>query len=335
MREASMTGVPDLPLPTIDDVRAAAERIRPFAVVTPLIEHPALNELTGGRMLLKAENLQRVGAFKFRGAFNAVAQVDRKRYAGGVVACSSGNHAQGVAHAATLLGMKSVIVMPSDSPRLKQQRTRAFGGEVVTYDRVNEDRDAIALRYAAERNLAFVHPFDDPRVMAGQGTAGLELMAQAKERGLTPDAVLVCCSGGGFVSGVSIAVKAANAATEVFAVEPVDFDRMGRSLRAGKPVTNTRKSGSICDALMAPTPGSNTFAVSKTTLAGGLAISDDEARQAMRFAFHELKLVLEPGGAAALAAILSGKLPVKGRTIAAMLSGGNVDPADFAAIVQG
>jgi threonine dehydratase len=329
-----MTGIPDLPLPTIADVRAAAERIATLAIVTPLIEHPVLNERSGGRILLKAETVQRVGAFKFRGAYNAVSQVDRKRYAG-VVACSSGNHAQGVAHAATLCGMPSVIVMPADSPRLKQQRTRAFGGEVVTYDRVKEDRDAVAMKFAAERNLAFVHPYDDPRVMAGQGTVGLELMAQAKARGLVPDAVLVCCSGGGFVSGVSIAVKDANPATQVYAVEPAGFDRMGRSLASGRLETNERKSGSICDALMAPTAGNNTFAVSRRTLSGSISVADDEVRDAMRFAYHELKLVVEPGGAAALAAVLSGKLSTKGQVVAATLSGGNVDPADFAAIIKG
>jgi threonine dehydratase len=324
-----------LTLPTIADVRAAAERIKAHAVVTPLIEHPALNARVGGRILLKAENLQRVGAFKFRGAYNAVSQIDRTQFPGGVVACSSGNHAQGVAHAAALCGMPSVIVMPADAPKLKIERTRAFGAEVVTYDRVREDRDAIAAKIAAERKMAFVHPFDDPRVMAGQGTAGLELMEQAKAKGAVPEEVLVCCSGGGFVSGVSIAVKAANAATNVFAVEPVGFDRMGRSVRAGSPQTNEKLSGSICDALMSKTPGKYTFAVSATNVSGGYAVTDDEARAAMRFAFEELKLVLEPGGAAALAAVLSGKVASKGRTIAAMLSGGNVDPAMFADAIRG
>jgi threonine dehydratase len=322
-------------LATIADVRAAAERIRPYAVITPLLEHPALNAATGGRILLKAENLQRVGAFKFRGAYNAVSQIDRTLYPGGVVACSSGNHAQGVAHAATLCGMASVIVMPADAPRLKIERTRAFGAEVVTYDRVKEDRDAIAAKIAAARKMAFVHPFDDVRVLTGQGTAGLELMEQAKAKGLTPDEVLVCCSGGGFLSGVSIAVKAANPGTQVYAVEPSGFDRMGRSVRAGAPQQNEKLSGSICDALMSKFPGQHTFAIAKANVAGGYAITDDEARAAMRFAFTELKLVLEPGGAAALAAILAGKVMSKGRVIAAVLSGGNVDPALFAETIRG
>lgn len=325
--------MPATALPTIADVRAAAERIKPYAVVTPLIEHPALNARVGGRILLKAENLQRVGAFKFRGAYNAVSQVDRSAYPGGVVACSSGNHAQGVAAAATLCNMPSVIVMPADAPKLKIARTKAFGAEVITYDRVKEDRDAIAAKVGAERKMALVHPFDDPRVMAGQGTAGLEMMEQAKARGLVPDEVLVNCSGGGFISGVSIAVKAANPATKVFAAEPAGFDRMGRSVRAGSAQENDKLSGSICDALMSKNAGKYTFAVAKQTVSGGYAITDDEARAAMRFAFEELKLVIEPGGAAGLAAVLSGKVETKGRVIAVMLSGGNVDPTMFAATI--
>jgi threonine dehydratase len=320
-------------LPTIADVRAARERIAPYALVTPLLEHPALNERVGGRVLLKAENLQRVGAFKFRGAYNAVSQIDRMQFPGGVVACSSGNHAQGVAAAATLCGIPSVIVMPSDAPKLKIARTRAFGGEVITYDRVRENRDAIAHEVAAKRKMAFVHPFDDPHVIAGQGTAGLELMEQAKARNLVPDEVLVCCSGGGFAAGVSIAVKAVSPTPKVFAVEPVGFDRMGRSLRAGERMENERMSGTICDSLMSKFTGRNTFALARINMAGGYAITDDEARAAMRFAFTELKLVLEPGGAAALAAILAGKVETKGRVVAAVLSGGNVDPGQFAATI--
>lgn len=320
-------------LPTFADVLGAAERIAPYAVKTPLIEHPALNARVGGRILLKAENLQRVGAFKFRGAYNAVSRVDRAEFPGGVVACSSGNHAQGVAAAATLCGIPSLIVMPSDAPKLKIARTKAFGGQVHLYDRDKEDREEISRRFCAERKAALILPYDDFYVIAGQGTAGLELMAQAEAVGATPDAVIVCCSGGGFAAGVSIAVKHANPATEVFTVEPAGFDDFARSLASGKRERNATMSGSICDALMANSPGVLTFALGQRNMKGGLVITDDEARAAMRFAFHELKLVLEPGGAAALAAVLSGKLPVKGRTIACVLSGGNVDPADYAAII--
>ena len=322
-------------VPGIDDVRAAKVRIAPHAVVTPLIEHPALNAKTGGRILLKAETLQRVGAFKFRGAYNAVSQLDKATYPGGVVACSSGNHAQGVAAAATLCGLPSLIVMPSDAPRLKIARTKAFGAEVVLFDRATEDRDAIALRICGERRAAFVHPFDDFNVIAGQGTVGLELMEQASAIGATPDAVLACCSGGGLVSGIALAVKAACAQTEVYSVEPAGFDDFERSLKSGHREKNAKMTGSICDALLANGPGEITFAIAQQTLSGGLVVSDDEVRHAMRFAFLELKLVVEPGGAAALAAILAGKITTKGRTVAAILSGGNVDPADFAAIING
>ena len=276
-------------LPTIDDIQAARARIEGHAVVTPLIEHPALNEATSGRILLKAETLQRVGAFKFRGAYNAVSRVDGKRYPGGVVACSSGNHAQGVAAAATLCGLASVIVMPADAPALKIARTKAFGAEVVLFDRNRDDRDAIARDLCAQRGAALVHPFDDPHVMAGQGTVGLELMEQARALGAVPDAVLVCCSGGGLASGVAIAVRHASPATEVFTVEPAGFDKFARSLASGVREKNAKLSGSICDALMAPMAGELTLAVGHRTLTGGLSVTDDEVRAAMRFAFIELK----------------------------------------------
>ncbi len=321
-------------LPTINDVLAARERLGSLVVRTPLIEHPALNAITGGRILLKAETMQRVGAFKFRGAYNAVSQVDKAKHPGGVVACSSGNHAQGVAAAATLCDMPSVIVMPSDAPPLKLARTKAFGAEVVTYDRATEDRDAIARRICEQRQAAFVHPYDNFDVISGQGTVGLELMEQASAAGAVPDAVLVCCAGGGLTTGVALAVKAANPATEVYSVEPADFDDFARSLKSGRRERNARLSGSICDALLANSPGEINFAIARQTLAGGLVVTDDEVRAAMRFAFLELKLVVEPGGAAALAAILAGKIATKDRTIAAVLSGGNADPADFAAIID-
>ncbi len=321
-------------LPTFGDLLAARRRLGALACRTPLIEHPALNARVGGRVLLKAENLQRVGAFKFRGAYNKVAQVDRAAFPGGVVACSSGNHAQGVAAAATLMGLRSAIVMPADAPRSKIARTRAFGAEVVAYDRVKEDRDAIARELCASRRAALVHPFDDIDVIAGQGTAGLEMMEQAEALGATPDIVLVGASGGGLVSGVSIAVKEKSPSTAIYSVEPAGFDDLARSLTVGTRQKNAALSGSICDALLAATPGELTFEVARRNLAGGLAVTDEEAKAAVRYAFEELKLVVEPGGAVSLAAILSAKLPLRGKTVAAVLSGGNIDPSLFAEIIQ-
>jgi threonine dehydratase len=320
--------------PTFGDVLAARRRLAQLACLTPLIEHPALNAATGGRILLKAENLQRVGAFKFRGAYNKIAQLQKDDFPGGVVACSSGNHAQGVAAAASLRGFKSAIVMPADAPRLKIERTKAFGGEVVAYDRASEDRDAIARRLCDERQAAYIHPFDDPEVIAGQGTVGLEMMEQAAAMGVVPDVVLVGVSGGGLISGVSIAVKEKNPSTEIYSVEPAGFDDLARSLQHGKRERNAKLSGSICDALMSVMPGELTFEVAKRNLVGGIAVTDDEAKAAVRFAFRELKLVVEPGGAVSLAAILAGKVPVKGKAVAAVLSGGNIDPSLFAEIIQ-
>jgi threonine dehydratase len=321
------------PMPTYADVVAARARIGALACRTPLIEHPALNAIAGGRVLLKAENLQRVGAFKFRGAYNKIAQVDAAAYPGGVVACSSGNHAQGVAAAATLRGLKSTIVMPSDAPRLKIERTKAFGGEVVPYDRTTEDRDAIARELCETRGAAYVHPFDDPDVIAGQGTVGIEMMEQAAALGLEPDIVLVGVSGGGLIGGVSLAVKEASPATQIWSVEPAGFDDLARSLERGEREKNDRLSGSICDALMAAMPGEITFEMARRSLVGGLAVTDEEAKAAVRFAFRELKLVVEPGGAVSLAAILARKMDFAGRTVMAVLSGGNIDPALFSEII--
>jgi threonine dehydratase len=320
-------------MPTYADVVAARDRIGALACRTPLIEHPALNAIAGGRVLLKAENLQRVGAFKFRGAYNKIAQVDKGAYPGGVVACSSGNHAQGVAAAATLRGLRSTIVMPSDAPRLKIERTKAFGGEVVPYDRTTEDRDAIAREICEKRGAAYVHPFDDPDVIAGQGTVGIEMMEQAAALGLKPDIVLVGVSGGGLIGGVSLAVKEVSPATQIWSVEPAGFDDLARSLERGERERNDRLTGSICDALMAAMPGEITFEMAKRNLAGGLAVTDEEAKAAVRFAFRELKLVVEPGGAVSLAAILARKIDLASKTVIAVLSGGNVDPTLFSEII--
>ncbi|MGI9475753.1 MAG: threonine ammonia-lyase [Hyphomicrobiaceae bacterium] len=317
----------------LSDIEAAAARIAGLAVRTPLIEHPILNARVGGRVLLKAENLQRVGAFKFRGAYNAISLIDREKNPGGVVASSSGNHAQGVAAAAALCGIPAAIVMPSDAPALKLARTKASGAEIVLYDRATEDRYQIARDLAAERRADLVHPFDDLRVMAGQGTAGLELMQQALEIGAEMDAVLVCTAGGGLLSGIATAVKAARPETTVHSVEPAGFDDFARSLAAGERLQNAARSGSICDALLVDQPGEQTFAVAQKLCGPGLVVTDEEAADAVRFAFFELKLVLEPGGAVALAALLTGKFDATNKTVTALLSGGNIDPVLFAKII--
>jgi threonine dehydratase len=316
--------------PQIDDIRAAARRLEGRAVLTPLLESPPLNARLGGRLLVKAETLQRTGSFKFRGAYNTLAQLGEAQRKGGVVAYSSGNHAQGVAAAAQLLGMPAVIVMPADAPAIKVANTRGYGAEVVLYDRYRENREEIGRRIAAERGATLVPPFDDYRVMAGQGTAGLEIAAQAKAMGVRLDVVVIPCSGGGLAAGCAVALAADSPGTQVYAAEPIGFDDLRRSLAEGKRVANAPGAQSICDALLVAMPGELTFPVNRRLLKGSLAVSDDEVLAAMATAFAELKLVIEPGGAAALAAALSGKLDVSGRSVAVIASGGNVDPATFA-----
>jgi len=323
-------------LPEIADILAAARRLVGLAVTTPLLESPALNTRLGGRLLVKAECLQRTGSFKFRGAYNALAQLDAAARRGGAVAYSSGNHAQGVAAAAQLLAMQAVIVMPSDAPAIKVANTRSYGAEIVFYDRYREEREVIAERIAAERGAALIPPFDDARVIAGQGTVGIELAAQAHELGTRIDAVVVPCSGGGLVGGIAVALGERSPGTAVYAAEPDGFDDLRRSLAAGERVRNDPARRSICDALLAPTPGLLTFALARKHLAGSLVVTDSEVEHAMAVAFAEFKLVAEPGGAAALAAILAGRIDTRGRTTAVVLSGGNVDRDTFtAALTRG
>ena len=312
-------------VPTFEDVKAAAVRIAPHAVRTPLVEAPALNAATGGRIFLKLENLQRTGSFKFRGACNRLAMIPQSARANGVVAFSSGNHAQGVAAAAQLFGMPAVIVMPADAPRPKIEGTQRYGATIVTYDRVREDREAIAAKICAERQAVLVKPFDDAGIIAGQGTAGLEIAEDAARFGVTLDEVLTPCSGGGLVSGVALGLKGAGVTVRVHSVEPENFDGMKRSLAAGVWTAAPGGALSIADALMSPTPGVIVFELAKGLLAPGLAVSDAELEDAMAFAARELKLLVEPGGAAALAALLAGKIGARGRTVALVLSGGNAD----------
>lgn len=317
-------------LPTFADVEAAARRLYDNAVTTPLLRAPILDERLDATVLLKAEPLQRTGSFKFRGAFNRLVQLTPAERQAGVVAWSSGNHAQGVAAAAALLHIPATIVMPADAPVIKMENTRRWGASVVTYDRITEDREAIGRRIAAERNAVIVPPYDDPHIIAGQGTVGLELVAQARALGLTVDDVIVPASGGGLVAGMGLAVRHANPAARIYTAEPAGHDDHRRSLETGTRQRNTAAvAHGLCDALLAPTPGALTWALNRQTLAGGYAVSDADVRRAMRFTFESLKIVVEPGGAAALAAVLAGHHVCAGRTVAVVLSGGNVDPAVF------
>jgi threonine dehydratase len=320
--------------PTFADVTAAAARIAPYAVRTPLVESWQLNALTGGRIFLKLETLQRTGSFKFRGACNRLAQIPQEQRGNGVVAFSSGNHAQGVAAAAQLFGMPALIVMPSDAPRPKIEGTRVFGAEIVSYDRVRDDREAIAAKICAERGAVLVKPFDQAEIIAGQGTVGLEIAKAAVHLGVELDDVLVPCSGGGLVSGTALGLKGSGVTAKVHSVEPENFDGMKRSLEAGERVQAPGGKLSIADALMAPIPGAIVFEVAKDLLAPGFAVSDAELERAVVFAAEKLKLLVEPGGAAALAALLAGRVDAGGKTVALVVSGGNAEFAQVAEMVE-
>lgn len=322
-------------LPDIADVRAAAVRLAGHARVTPLLAGTPLDALTGGRILLKLETLQHTGSFKFRGAFNRLAQLDAGQRRAGVVAYSSGNHAQGVAAAARRLGIPATIVMPSDAPRIKRQHTLELGARVVEYDRARESREDIAAAIAHDQGASLVPPFDDPAIIAGQGTVGLEIMAQAQQLGLAPDDVVISCSGGGLAAGVALAVNAERSASRVWCAEPADFDDHRRSLLAGGRVANAPGGHSMCDALLAPMPGQLTFEINRRLLAGGLVVTDDEVRAAIRCAARVLKLVVEPGGAVALAAVLGRRIETRDRAVAVVLSGGNIDDALLRDILAG
>jgi len=320
--------------PTFADVTAAAARIAPYAVRTPLVESWQLNAMTGGRIFLKLETLQRTGSFKFRGACNRLAMIPQSARPAGVVAFSSGNHAQGVAAAAALFGIPALIVMPSDAPRPKIEGTRVFGAEIVSYDRARDDREAIAAKICAERGAVLVKPFDQAEIIAGQGTVGLEIAKAAGHLGVDLDEVLVPCSGGGLVSGTALGLKGSGVTAKVHSVEPENFDGLKRSLEAGKRVQAPGGKLSIADALMAPIPGRVVFETAKDLLAPGFAVSDAELERAVVFAAEKLKLLVEPGGAAALAALLAGRVDAAGKAVALVLSGGNAEFAQIAAMVE-
>lgn len=325
---------PKLDAPTFADVQSAARRIAGHAVRTPLLESPLLNERLGGRLLVKAECLQLAGAFKFRGAYNRISRLDDAAMKAGVVAFSSGNHAQGVALASRMLGAPAVIVMPEDAPEIKLANTRAYGAEVVLYDRENENRAEIARTLATERGATLVPSYDDPLIIAGQGTVGLELADQAGDLGARLDAVLIPCGGGGLSSGCALALSEICPEVQVFSIEPEGFDDTARSLAAGERLTNEAGGRTFCDALVLPTPGELTFSINRKMLTGGLSVSDAETARAMKVAFHYLKLVVEPGGAVALAAALSGAYDGRGKTVVVICSGGNVDASVFAKAIK-
>ncbi|TWF43878.1 threonine ammonia-lyase [Neorhizobium alkalisoli] len=318
---------------TAADIADAAETIRGVAVRTPLLEFMPLNAAVKRRVLVKFEGAQHTGSFKFRGAYNRLSRIEETRRGAGVVAWSSGNHAQGVAAAARMLKMRATIVMPSDAPAVKLANTRALGAEIVSYDRQSESREEIATAIARNRGAVLVPSFDDPFIMAGQGTVGLEIMQQSREIGLDIESVLVCCGGGGLVSGVATAVKDLDSGVSIYSVEPEGFDDTARSLVTGKRESVKTGFQSICDALLAPMPGEITFPVNRHLLSGGLVVSDAQVKEAMRFAFEKLKLVVEPGGAVALAAALNGLAPVSEGPLAIVVSGSNVDPEMYAAII--
>jgi threonine dehydratase len=315
------------------DIDSAARVIAPFAVRTPLLSSPVLDERVGAKVFLKPELLQRTGSFKFRGAFNKLSSIPQEKRGGGVVAFSSGNHAQGVAAAAQILNLKATIVMPSDAPLSKRERTKSYGAEVVLYDRDREDREAIAREIAEKRGATLVKPYDDPLIIAGQGTAGREIAEDMAARHLVPDIVVAPASGGGLIAGIGTAVKARFPDTQMIVAEPKDYDDHARSLRAGHREAHHATGRTICDALMAEMPGEITFAINGKLLSGAVSASDEEVGAAVAFAFRELKLVVEPGGAVGLAALLTGKLDARGKNVVIVLSGGNVDADLFAKLI--
>lgn len=310
-------------------IEAAALRAQEQVRRTPLLWSPFLDEIAGRRVLVKAEVLQHTGSFKFRGGWSAVSALSDAVRAQGVIAFSSGNHAQGVALAARMHGVPAVIIMPSDAPRMKIDNTRALGAEVVLYDRANEDRDAIGARLSEERGLTLIKPFDEPQVIAGQGTCGLEIAEQAAEVGVTRADVLVCCGGGGLTSGIALALEARAPGLRVRPVEPAGFDDTTRSLAAGRILRNAALSGSICDAIVTPEPGQITFPIMARLCGPGLVVTEDEVLRAMALAFARLKIVVEPGGAVALAAALFHGAEIGGDAIIAVATGGNVDDKVF------
>lgn len=318
---------------TADGVRRAAARLDGHALRTPLIENEFLNEAAGGRVLVKAEVLQHCGSFKLRGAFNRLSQLSAAERKRGVLAWSSGNHAQGIARAARYYDTPAVIVMPEDAPAMKTEKVRAFGAEIITYDRYTEDREALGRAICAERGLALAPSYDHPDIIEGQGTLALETLEDARARDQELDLFVVCCGGGGLTSGCAVILEDMSPHTDVWIAEPEGFDETWASIRSGERQHADITRRTICDAIATPTPGRLTLPIMQRLVRGGVSVTEDEVAAAMLFAFKYLKLVVEPGGAVALAAILSGKVDVRGKTTAITLSGGNVDPGLYTSIL--
>ena len=318
----------------IDDITKAAALLQPHIVRTPLLESDLLNEKLGGRVLFKAENLQRTGSFKIRGASNKILNLSPQQCAQGVVAYSSGNHAQGVAAAAASIGISATIVIPEDAPALKIANTRAYGANVVLYDRYQQNREAIAAEIAAQENRVIIPPYDDAAIIAGQGTVGLEIAQQLDEKSIDIDAVLCPCGGGGLIAGVSTALKDCQPDISIYAVEPESFDDTKRSLEANQRLQNHADARSICDSIVTPMPGEITFEINRKLLSGGLAVGDEAVAKAVIEIYTSLKLVVEPGAVVGLAAIMSNVYKLDGKTVVVILSGGNIDIDTLVALHQ-
>ncbi len=316
-------------IPNYDDIVSAAKAIEGEAVRTPLMRSEALDKATGCRVFIKPENLQRTGSFKFRGAYNAISKLSDEERAKGILANSSGNHAQGVGDASRVFGCNATIVMPADAPVMKVERTKAFGAKVVHFDRASQDREKILARLKDETGAVVVHPYNNAMVIAGQGTVGLEIAQDLEAQNVELDRMVVCTGGGGLTAGVALSIKEHFHQAKIHCTEPVGFDDYKRSLESGKLETNAKTAGSICDAIISPSPGTIGFEVNKNLLHSGLVVSDEEALAAVKFAYEELKLVVEPGGAVALAGVLKYGHEWTGQTVAIVLSGGNIDPDLF------
>ena len=320
--------------PVYADIADAAARLQGQAVRTPLLRNDVLDARLDARVFVKAECLQRTGSFKFRGAFNRISRMNSEEKQRGVLAYSSGNHAQGVAAAARLNGTTAKILMPTDAPRAKVEGVEFWGGEVVEYDRGRDNREEMGRAIAKAEGRILVPPYEDPFIIAGQGTAGLEAVEQMAEFGATPDIVVCCAGGGGLIAGVGLAVKHHHPDAQVWSAEPAGFDDHRRSIESGRRETNERLTGSICDAIITPTPGELTWSLNSIQLSAGAAVSDEDALDAMAFAWRHMKIVVEPGGVVALAAVLSGKIDVAGRSVCVLATGGNVDRALFSKALE-